>query len=114
MSVFDIWGRVEKPTNGQKIISKENGFNLVEQNKKEIKYKVKESAKEKFKAIKDYADKNGWLLIDKVEEDDEDNYPSLTYLTQNGKVVDITREDETIHIDNQDDYEIEFNEEGED
>jgi hypothetical protein len=103
VGIFDNWRKINQDAqNEQKVI---NSKLNEEQNQRGIRIKMK------FKQIKEYAEVNGWLLIDETKEDDDD-YPSLVYLTPMGKMVNVDMDDNMVSVDTNDgDYDIEFNKE---
>jgi hypothetical protein len=110
MGLFDNWRKVnqdaQKEQNVINIKLKEvETMAFKEQKEKEIRIKMDD----KFKQIRDFAEVNRWFLINETKEDEE-NYPSLVYLTPMGKMVNVDMNDDTVSVDTNDgDYDIEFN-----
>jgi len=98
VGIFDNWRK-----NNQDVINSK-----LSEAQKQMDTKVKMD--EKFENIKEFAEVNRWLLIDEVKEDD-DNYPTLVYLTPMGKMVNVDMNDDVVSVDTNDgNYDIEFNE----
>jgi hypothetical protein len=71
--------------------------------------KLDKEVRSKFDTIKNFAEKSGWLLIDECKEDD-DNYPSLVYLTQIGKIINIEMDEDSVELSIEDEYSIDLDE----